>query len=172
MIPALTSERLQLDPFRAEDADALQRLWTAAPLREHLWDGGQVTRAQVEAVLGEALGDAGRTGIGMWTLHLPDDPALAGFCGFRWLGIPPQLELLYGLRPDLWGQGLAQEAVRTCIAWLFDSHPVKSVLAGTSPANAQSLKLLARLGFEPMAQRPAGPPTIDYFELTRERFGR
>jgi [ribosomal protein S5]-alanine N-acetyltransferase len=80
--------------------------------------------------------------------------------------------LLYGLRPDLWGRGLAEEAARTAIAWLFDTQPITRVLAGTSASNERSLQLLARLGFEPMRERPAGPPTIDYYGLSRERFAR
>ena len=172
MLPELTSQRLRLAPFRRDDLDSLHKLWTAAPLREHLWDGEKVTRVQAEAVVREAVADAARTRIGMWTLHLPDDPGLAGFCGFRWMGIPPQVELLYGIRPDLWGLGLAGEAARTCLAWLFDTHPVTHVLAGTSASNERSLRLLQRLGFQPMPERPAGPPTIDYYRLTRERFVR
>lgn len=170
MIPALASERLQLNPFTHDDIEGLVDLWTAAPMREHLWEGKKITYELAQSAVREATADAGRSGIGMWTLRLGRDPILAGFCGFRWLGIPPQIELLYGLRPDLWGVGLASEAVRTCLAWLFENHPVDYVLAGTSSENPRSLQLLTRLGFEAMAQRPAGPDTIDYFQLSRENF--
>jgi hypothetical protein len=30
-----------------------------------------------------------------------------GFCGFRFIGDGPEIELMYGLLPRYWGQGLA-----------------------------------------------------------------
>ena len=85
----------------------------------------------------------------------------------RWVGIAPEPELLYALRPDLWGRGLATEAARACIEWLFETHPVSRVLAGADPANERSQRVLERLGFIPIDEPLTGFEHIRYFALPR-----
>jgi RimJ/RimL family protein N-acetyltransferase len=167
MIPPLSSQRLTLRPFAGEDLGPLHALWTSEPVRQHLWEGKIITPDQARAVVREALADAARSRIGMWTLWLRDDAKLAGFCGFRWVGIAPEPELLYALRPDLWGRGLATEAARACIEWLFETHPVSRVLAGADPANERSQRVLERLGFIPIDEPLTGFEHIRYFALPR-----
>jgi RimJ/RimL family protein N-acetyltransferase len=45
---------------------------------------------------------------------------LIGFCAFRPFFEPPELQLLYGLLPAYWSKGLASEAARTIIAFVFE----------------------------------------------------
>ena len=49
----------------------------------------------------------------MWSVLLRGRPSLAGFCGFRFIEDTRDVELLYGLYPQYWGQGLATETART-----------------------------------------------------------
>jgi RimJ/RimL family protein N-acetyltransferase len=56
-------------------------------------------------------------------------------------------EIGYILHPDVWGQGLAHEALSAVIAHVFASFPIPAVEADVDPRNAASLKLLAKLGF-------------------------
>lgn len=57
-------------------------------------------------------------------------------------------EVGFLLAPDLWGRGLAHEAMTAVTAHLFASHPpLPALTAEVDPRNAASLRLLARLGF-------------------------
>ena len=56
-------------------------------------------------------------------------------------------EVGYILHPDLWGQGLAREALEAVIARTFAIHDIPALTADVDPRNEQSLALLARLGF-------------------------
>lgn len=56
-------------------------------------------------------------------------------------------EIGFILHPDLWGRGLAREALTAVIAHLFAGHPVGRLTAETDPRNGASLGLLASLGF-------------------------
>ncbi len=56
-------------------------------------------------------------------------------------------EIGYILHPDLWGRGLATEAVKAVIAHLFAQHPIPEVTAELDPRNHVSLKLLNKVGF-------------------------
>jgi RimJ/RimL family protein N-acetyltransferase len=56
-------------------------------------------------------------------------------------------EIGFLLHPDHWGQGLASEAMRAIIPYLFATHPVDRLTADVDPRNAACLRLLGRLGF-------------------------
>ena len=53
----------------------------------------------------------------------------------------------YILHPDVWGQGLAGEAVGAAIDHVFQTHDVDTLTADVDPENAASIRLLERLGF-------------------------
>lgn len=169
MIPSLATARLELKPFSESDTEALHRLWTQQGVRDFLWEDQIIARDRALATVHEAVSDSKRSGIGMWTLWFAGDAELAGFCGFRWVGgIAPEIELLYGLRQDLWGQGLVTEAVSAALTWVFNSKEPVRVLAGTDTDNIRSMSVLERLGFKPMRETVSVSPNVRYFALTRE----
>ncbi|MFN3946206.1 MAG: GNAT family N-acetyltransferase [Allosphingosinicella sp.] len=49
--------------------------------------------------------------------------------------------------PDVWGRGLAAEALRPVLRRAFEVHRLAYVEADVDPRNAASLRLLERLGF-------------------------
>jgi len=53
----------------------------------------------------------------------------------------------YILHPDVWGQGLAGEAVGAVIDHVFRTLAVETLTADVDPDNAASIRLLQRLGF-------------------------
>ena len=56
-------------------------------------------------------------------------------------------EVGYILHPDVWGLGLADEAMRAILPHLFATFPVDALSADVDPRNAASIALLIRLGF-------------------------
>ena len=57
-------------------------------------------------------------------------------------------EIGYILHPDVWGQGLAREALSAIIPHVFATHAIAAITADVDPRNEASLRLLERLGFE------------------------
>src|SRR5690606_18253711 len=49
--------------------------------------------------------------------------------------------------PDVWGRGLAEEALRPIIDRAFREHGLRMIEADVDPRNGSSLRLLTRLGF-------------------------
>lgn len=92
-------------------------------------------------------------GYGVWALK-PADGALGppgrvlGWCGFTAAHVEGHdPEILYGLARDTWGRGLASEAARAAVAWLF----TQTREAGCSAIifgrlNPGSVKISERLG--------------------------
>ncbi len=58
-----------------------------------------------------------------------------------------ELEIGYGLNPDVWGQGLATEAVGALVAHLHARSDVQTVTAQTALFNRASERVLEKLGF-------------------------
>jgi ribosomal-protein-alanine N-acetyltransferase len=56
-------------------------------------------------------------------------------------------EIGFILHPNVWGLGLAREAVAAAIAHILAHHPIDAILADVDPRNAASLGLLGSLGF-------------------------
>ena len=82
-------------------------------------------------------------------------------------------EVGYILHPDLWGRGLAREALEAAIAHVFAGYDVPALTADVDPRNTRSIALLERLGFRETHRAPRtwniGGEWCDsvYFELPR-----
>ncbi|RSN05663.1 GNAT family N-acetyltransferase [Nonomuraea sp. WAC 01424] len=154
----ITSARLLLRKARDADRDGLVELMTDPEVREHL--GGPRPRADVERFL-DAAGTAAAT-------SAPGSYVIAGRTTNRLLGTLAldrraadrpghvtadggELELSYVLRRAAWGGGLAYEAATAALRVAAGELPDQPVLVVTRTANERSLRLAARLGFEPVA---------------------
>jgi RimJ/RimL family protein N-acetyltransferase len=69
----------------------------------------------------------------------PDDPALP-----PWLEM---IELRYGVSPEFWGRGIAQEAAKGLMLWAVNERGVKRFIAETERDNTRSGRALQKLGF-------------------------
>lgn len=56
-------------------------------------------------------------------------------------------EIGYILHPDVWGKGVAREAVSAVIGHLFAAHDMPALTADVDPHNEGSIILLRKLGF-------------------------
>jgi len=70
------------------------------------------------------------------------DGRVVGKAGF--FALP---DIGYILHPDVWGRGLAAEAVVAAIDHVFGAHDLEALTADVDPENAASIRLLERLGF-------------------------
>jgi len=169
----IRTARLCMRPWTHADVDALHALWITPEVRRYLWDGTVITREQAVSVVDASLESFARDGFGMWAvLALSGDPgdAVIGFCGLRWFGEPPAVELLYGLDPRQWGQGLATEAARAMLRYGFDGRALERIFAGADSPNAASFRLMARLGMRFDRRLELDGLPADYYAIARADF--
>lgn len=142
----IETERLRLRPFTTEDAGALHRLWTEPGVRKYLWDDEVIQRERVDAVLAENDRLFAEKGYGLWAVLPRSGGELAGFCGYWHFREPPELELLYGIAPALWGQGLAPEAALAMIRFGFERLGFERIAASTDAPHAASVRVMEKAG--------------------------
>lgn len=163
-LPVIRTQRLVLRPWTLDDTDELHELWTLPEVRQFLWDDVVIAREAVDEIVAFHLATAERHGIGSWTLHAEvqhHTPAarIAGFCGFRFIDAGPEIELMYGLRGEHWGKGLATEACGAVLGYLWRSTNFQQVHARTDPPNKTSIGVIERLG---MTHVSTSESTIKY----------
>ena len=134
----IRTPRLILRSARPDDLEAMHAVlsdpratrWWSTPPHETL----EQTRAWMDAMIANG----------------PDHPdfvielngRVVGKAGFY---VMPDVG--YILHPDVWGQGLAAEAVGAAVDHVFRTRDVETLTADVDPENAASIRLLERLGF-------------------------
>jgi ribosomal-protein-alanine N-acetyltransferase len=166
----IETARLHLRPFTPDDVADLHRLWTDPLVRKYLWDDLLIAREQAEAVVQGSLEGFAARGFGFWTVKRKGEASLLGFCGFRFFGEPPQVEILYGLAPQSWGRGLATEAAGAILRYGFEECGLERVLAGADPPNAASFRVMERLGMTFAERTQIEGRDAIYYAVTRKGF--
>lgn len=93
---------------------------------------------------------------GTWTQVALVQRATGALCGdlaLHFVGAQPDtVELGVTLAPAAQGRGLAAEALRAVVSWLFAAHGTHRVLAQADARNAAVRRLLARVGLRQEAE--------------------
>lgn len=159
----LCAKRLRLRPATVGDIPFLHRLWTDRDVRRYLWDDEVIAVEQAAEVVQASRDSFTRHGFGMWVVELAESGEPIGFAGLRTFGEAEEVEILYGLLPQHWHQGLATEAARAVLDHAFEHCHLPIVFAGCDPPNTASIEVMKRLGMTHHGNRRVhGQETIYY----------
>jgi RimJ/RimL family protein N-acetyltransferase len=184
MTEVLRTVRLVLHPVSMRDHRALLTHWTGPLVRRHLFDDRMVTPVQVSEIIEASERDFATEGYGLWALRTARWPAgidapapggpLVGVAGLSQhegpLGHGVDVEILYSLEPDHWGQGLAAEASRAVLDYAFGVVGVHRITAEIDMANPASAEIALQLGMRRWPDGPAGPDGAAYYTADRSRW--
>lgn len=134
----IRTPRLILRPARPDDLEAMHAvlsdpratLWWSTPPHETI----EQTAAWLDAMMANGPDHPD------FVIEL--DRRVVGKAGFYVLP-----DVGYILHPDVWGRGLATEAVAAAIDHVFATTDLETLTADVDPDNAASIRLLDRLGF-------------------------
>lgn len=89
-------------------------------------------------------------GHGLWAMTLRDTGEVIGDCGLvnQQIQGSPEVEAGYHVRRDLWGQGLATEAVQGCLAYGFTQLGRQRLVSLIHPQNAPSRRVAEKSGMD------------------------
>lgn len=164
----LNTNALILRPVESADIAPLHSIWTDKAVRQFLWDGETIPLEQTKQIVMQSQALFDESGFGIWGIHnglqgkssandnrnaqntsLKDQHAfhkIIGFAGFWYFRTPPSLELLFGVTPEYWGQGIATEASQRLIRYGFEDLDFDVVEASTDVENKSSIRVLEKLG--------------------------
>ncbi|MHC4838317.1 MAG: GNAT family N-acetyltransferase [Planctomycetota bacterium] len=87
-------------------------------------------------------------GFTLFLVERREDGEPLGICGLVKRESLDRPDLGFGFLPVGRGRGYAEEAARACMDLAREEHGIEALDAVTDPANAASIRLLERLGFE------------------------
>ena len=167
----LKTQRLCLRPLVAADVPALHRFWNDPEVRRYLWDNQEVSADVITEIVVRSEACFDEFGAGFFAIEFASSPdELIGFCGYRRFEDTDQPELLYGILPEHWGEGVITEAARAVLRHGFEDCGIERVIAATDTPNQRSVQVMQRLGmfFEERRQYH-GLDTV-FYALVRKDF--
>jgi RimJ/RimL family protein N-acetyltransferase len=146
----LTTTRLGLRPFTADDLDNLVELDSDPEVMRFLGNGRPTPRATVEReMLPRAMRQYERVGgPAFWAAIERGTDDFLGWFELRPLAPerPDDAELGYRLRRHAWGQGYATEGARALVDWGFRRCGLRQIRATTMAVNAASRRVMEKAG--------------------------
>jgi ribosomal-protein-alanine N-acetyltransferase len=111
--------------------------------------GGLRTAQESRQMLAAHLDCWQRDGYGPWTWHLKGDGRFVGFGGLRKTFVEgrEEVEVLYALVPEFWGQSLATEIAAASAKLAFEHLRLADVVAFTLPTNRASRRVMEKCRF-------------------------
>jgi RimJ/RimL family protein N-acetyltransferase len=147
VVEVLTA-RIRLRRIETGDVPRWHREVFSDPgVMRYLPSGAPVPLRRTHEVLGRFDGAWTGAGFGPWGVELRATGELVGHCGLRRVEeLPGEVEVLYALGRDHWGNGYATEAARASLRYGFERLGLPRILAFAVPANTASRRVMQRLG--------------------------
>jgi ribosomal-protein-alanine N-acetyltransferase len=164
----LKSERLRFRWWATKDLPLALELWGDIEVTRFF--GGPFSEEEIQRRFKRERARGLVHGFQYWVLELLETGEFVGVCGLRpYRPVDEIIELGFHLRPKFWGRGLATEAARAAIACAFSTYAPKKLAAGHHPENANSKKVIEKLGFRYSHEEPFAElgMEIPYYMLER-----
>ncbi|HLU62245.1 MAG TPA: GNAT family N-acetyltransferase [Gammaproteobacteria bacterium] len=142
----MESERLRLRPVDASDLDRLHAMWTDPDIRRYVWENRALSREDTLAIIETSSRLHADSGAGLWLAERRDAGEPVGFGGYWYFGEADDLRILFGLKPEHWGLGLATELASCLIRYGFEQLGLERITGATSRANVSSQRVMEKAG--------------------------
>ena len=165
----LACERLLLRRYRENDREDFIALNCEPLVREHM--NGPLTPASAEALFTRLLSDCGNDRSFSWAMI---ERASGRFVGHAFIDADsdegePELGFLFQAAD--WGRGLATEAVRRIIGFVFTETALSTLVATVDSDHRASIRVLEKTGFELQATRQDEHGTYYVYVVARQPNG-
>jgi RimJ/RimL family protein N-acetyltransferase len=154
-LPVVTTRRLRLEAFTTADIPALAAILAVPDVAKNIVANGSTPKRCLAAAAYRIDWHNrvwGTRGYGVWAIRSRDAELappgqVLGWCGFAEPDVEEDPEILYGVAPAYWRRGVAEEAARGAIDWLF----AETAYAGVSAIifgklNHASVRMVGKLG--------------------------
>ena len=161
ILPELETSRLILRRLEFDDAEFIVRLLNEPSFIENIGDKGVRSIEDAHRYLREGpMAMYEKHGFGLWHTARKSDGSSIGMCGLLKRDNLPDVDIGYAFLPEYWGMGYAIEATEATMRHGASKFRLRRIIAVVSQGNAQSIRVLEKLGMthEGMfAMRPDEP---------------
>jgi [ribosomal protein S5]-alanine N-acetyltransferase len=168
----LVTARLSGRPITATDFGRIRSIHSDAGAAATLSaDGRPFSKAHTRQALHSWKKHWAEHGFGVWLFHKVDGE-FVGYAGAMHASIDgkPEVEVLYAVRSDFWGNHFATEMARAVVQFVFERLGLTELVAYTLPTNFGSRRVMESCGFEYEKETVhAGLPHVLY-RLYEQRF--
>lgn len=166
----IDTERLNLRTIDPDDAAFYYELVNDPTWLEYIGDKGiRSIEGARDAILEGPCAMQQRLGHSLYVMERKSDGVPLGLCGLIKRDGLDDVDIGYAIRPAWFGQGYTYEAAVAVVAYARDQLRMKRLLGLTAPANANSIRLLQKLGLEfvevrnlPPHERPTNIYRIEF----------
>jgi len=146
--PTLPTERLLLRALTAADAaDVFQYACNPRVARFTLWEPHDSPEESLEFIQNYAFANYEMVVPDPFGITLKGDGRVVGTVGCFWVSREHRcMELGYALDEPMWGQGIATEAARGVLDYVFQHFEVERVQARCKKENVASARIMEKLG--------------------------
>lgn len=162
----LRTERLLLRAWRDSDREPFAAINADPVVMEHF--PSTLSRDESDDFVDRVIAGWAERGFGLWAVEVtePEDDGPAGFVGH--VGLLPAehrgrgaVEIGWRLAREAWGRGYAPEAARAALGVGFDSLGLDEVISFTVPQNANSRRVMDKIGMTHRPERDFDHPSVD-----------
>ena len=144
----LLTPRLRLRPWTDADREPFAAMSLHPGVKAYLLS--IQSRADSDAWIDRQMAHQAEHGFCFWAAEMRDGGTFVGSVGLLRPSydahFTPAVEVGWRLAPAFWGQGLAPEAAEASLRHAFEVLGLAEVVATTVPANANSRRVMAKLG--------------------------
>ncbi|WP_417452033.1 GNAT family N-acetyltransferase [Kordiimonas sp.] len=141
------TERLKLREWCHEDRAAFAAMNADADVMRYF--PHVQSREESDASVDRCIWRIQQDGFGFWATEFKKNSQFIGFIGIQraaeYLPFAPAIEIGWRLDKSFWGEGLAPEGAKACLAFAFDDLDVKEVIAMTTKHNAPSRRVMDKI---------------------------
>lgn len=164
----LLTERLQLRPYKPDEAPLLQSL--IGDLRVYFWRKEPGTLADAETLLDKVSRLYEQTGMGAWAVFERETEKFIGQCILQPLPETGEPEIGYHFHVAAQGQGFATEAAKCLLDHGFRTLNLPRIVAVILPDNHPSQAVMRKLGLPYVKDLMKADMLHKYFALNQQDY--
>ncbi|MCI0691990.1 GNAT family N-acetyltransferase [candidate division KSB1 bacterium] len=169
-ISEIKTQRLALRPFTLADVDEIHQLWIEPGVRKYLWDDEIIPKVRAQEVIAKSIELFNDKGFGLWAVTFHEQSTIIGFCGYWYFHEPPELEILYGISPEYWGNNLATEAARAMLQFGFQYLGFDKIIASADAPNAASFRVMEKTGMNFLKRENKNGLDTIFYSISKNDF--
>jgi RimJ/RimL family protein N-acetyltransferase len=144
----LSTERFDLRVLEPADAEPLYRFYGDAEAMRYVGGSGQpIDQPATHRAVARHIEHQRQNGFSLWAIVDRADGSVIGCAGLYLVeGTGPEVELVYQLVRDRWGEGIATETAAASLAHGLGALGLKRVIGLAYPENGPSVRVMEKLG--------------------------